>query len=126
MADKTKQELAESVARRLGLIAANEPLSSHDSEYIEEEYDILLERWRDQGKAYWPNTSRSTAEIPLGAYDAVVNLLASHVAPAFSLPEPVVSDEAAGQVPAGVKGWKDLVRHVARKSTRLPVRADYY
>lgn len=126
MASKTKQQLSEAVGTRLGIRSAVEALSAEDSQLIEQAYDAWREEAIDKGRAYWPNTNRTTAEIPNAVFNAVVLIIAGRVAADFQRDEPVVTDDDGKQMTATAKGNRDLIRHLAKPASGNPVSSTYY
>lgn len=123
---QTKQQLAEAVANRLSLLMAGEALSALDSDLIERTYDTWREEAIDKGRAYWPNTTRTTSEIPNAVFNALVLIIAGRVAPDFGKAEPEVTDDDGRKMTATAKGNRDLIRHLAKPASGNPVSATYY
>ena len=117
----SKEALATAVLRKMGIVAAGNSPSPADSQFVKETYDQKLEEWRDRGLIYWSNTGDAVAEIPAPVFQPLVALIENCVWPAFgrrSAPE----DQAAREELL----LKALRRHVARPSTGLPLRVDYF
>lgn len=125
-APKTKAELADAVLKRLRVCAADQSPSANDSAYVENEYDSILAMYDDKEMIYWPNTGRLVAEIPLAAYHALVDILCGSVSTAYGKPEPTVADERGNQIPCSTRGWRNLKKHIARKPSGFPTRANFF
>ena len=124
---KTKAQLSTLVGRRLKVMDVLDSMPSEAAEFVENEYDSLLEKWRDQNVVYWPNTTRDTAEIPEAVFQPLADLLASHCASAFGKEEPGVSEPETGKtMPIGTRGWRALKRHARVPDMGFPTEAKYY
>jgi hypothetical protein len=126
MAAKTKAELSDDVQRTLGLVAATETPVAADSSYIEDQYDHKLAELRDQGLAYWPNTSRTTAEIPSSIYGALVDIMCDDVASAFGAKSPTTFDAYGRQTSCGTAGLRTLRMHMMKRPSGEPTKATYF
>lgn len=103
------------------MIGAKETPTAVDAAYVESRYDVKLEEWRDMGLVYWPNTGRSTQEIPPVVFSVLCDLIANEVSGAFGeggKPE----DRDARETLL----LKRLRRILAKKSSGEPTRATYY
>lgn len=123
---KTKVELATGVLQRLRVYTSNETPSADDSAYVEDEYDSILAMYDDKELIYWPNTDRSTAEIPIAVYQPFVDILCGTVAGTFGKAEPTVADERGQQIPVSTRGWRNLKKHISRRPSGLPTPAVYF
>lgn len=123
---RSKADLATAVLQLLGVLDATESPSAEDGAYVEARYDDLREELIDKGQAYWPSTTRTTAEIPAVVFSAMTMILAGRCAPTFQMPEPAVTDDDGKQMPASAKGWRDLRRHLAKPASGAPTRATYF
>ena len=126
MAAKSKADLSDDVQRKLNLVAATETPPAADSAYIEDQYDHKLSELRDQGLAYWPNTSRTADEIPAAVYGALVDIMCDDVATAFGKDAPKDFDAYGRQVSCGTKGLRTLRMHMAKRPSGEPAKATYY
>lgn len=90
MTAKTKQQLSTSVLEQLREIGSGQDPDADDADLIERRYDAKLSEWRDRGVAWWPNTNRSTAEIPLVVFQIVVDLMENEVMHQFGRDNPTV------------------------------------
>ena len=121
MVDRTKAQLSTDVLLGIGELNATESASAADAAYVERRYDIKLDEWRDMGLVYWPNTNRTTAEIPNVVFSVLCDLMANEISMAFgraSNPE----DRDAREMLL----LKRLRRIMATKSSGEPTRATYY
>lgn len=123
---KTKNQLVERALLRIGVLDAGESPSAEDNVYVGGEYDALRAKWQDRGLCYWPNTNATTSEIPDVVFDAVANILAGAIAPAFGEAEPVIPDENGSPMPISAIGYRDLKRHIYKRSSGEPTRAVFY
>ena len=123
---RSKADLATHVLQFLGVLDAAASPSAEDSAYVEARYDDLREELVDKGLAYWPSTTRTTAEIPAVVFSAASMILAGRCAPTFQVAERVVTDDDGKQMPASAKGWRDLRRHLAKPASGQPTRATFY
>jgi hypothetical protein len=123
---RSKADLATATLQLIGVLDATESPSAEDGAYVENRYDDLREELVDKGQAYWPSTTRTTAEIPAVVFSACTMILAGRCAPAFSVPEPTVTDDDGKQMPCSAKGWRDLRRHLAKPASGNPTSANYY
>jgi hypothetical protein len=123
---RSKADLATATLQLIGVLDATEAPSAEDSAYVEARYDDLRDELVDKGLAYWPSTTRTTAEIPAVVFSAAAMILAGRCAPTFQVAEPVVTDDDGKQMPASAKGWRDLRRHLAKPASGQPTRATYY
>lgn len=127
MAAKTKADLSTAVLRRLRILAAGETASAEDAALVEDEYDDTLEALREEGLVYWPNTGRSTAEIPQVVFQALVGIMCDAVASAFGVQTPIEQEDVAGErTTTGVAGKRFLRLHISKRSSGEPTRAVYY
>ena len=124
---RTKADLATAALRKLRVISAQETPRAADSEIVENAYADRLEVWREDGLVYWPNTTRTTAEIPAVVFDALANILAEQMAGEFGKEIPTLTDPHNGrQMSCGTKGMRELKRHLAKGPSGEPARATYY
>lgn len=123
---RSKADLAKATLQLLGILDATESPSAEDGDYVEARYDDLRSELIDKGQAYWPSTTRTTAEIPAVVFSAVTMILAGRCAMAFQVAEPTVTDDDGKQMPASAKGWRDLRRHLAKPASGQPTRATYF
>jgi hypothetical protein len=123
---RTKADLATEALRLLREIGADESPSAADGSEAENAYDDLRSELIDKGLAYWPSTTRTTAEIPAVVFRPVAMILAARLAPKYGKPEPVVADDDGKQVPMVAKGFRDLRRHLAKPASGLPTPATYF
>jgi hypothetical protein len=124
---RTKNQLIDRALRRLGVLDADESASGSDLSYCAGEYDTMLERLRDDGLAYWPNTNGTTAEIPDVVFDGLASVLAGRVSVAFGKAEMAETDEATGeQMPISAAGYRKLRRHIASRHSGEAVKAVYF
>lgn len=126
MASKSKAELATDVLRKLTVVDALETPSAQDSAYVEDQYDHKYAELRDKGLAYWTNTDRSTEEIPLVVFGALVDIMCEDVAGAFGLKTPSDTDDVGRQVSCGTKGLRNLRAHVAKRPSGESTKAVYF
>lgn len=123
---RAKSDLATDALRKLGVLAATETAPAEDSSLVEARYDDKLEELRDKGLVYWPNTSRTTAEIPSVVFGAMVNIMVEDVATYFGAKIPEITDDSGRVVSCGTKGLRDLRRHMAKGPSGEPTEATYY
>lgn len=123
---RSKADLAVATLQTLGVLDATESPSAEDTTLVEDRYDDLRAELIDKGQAYWPSTTRTTAEIPAVVFSACTMILAGRCASAFGVQEPVVTDDDGKQMPASAKGWRDLRRHLAKPASGQPTPATYY
>lgn len=121
MADVTKAQLYTDAFTSIGVLAANENPTADEAAYAERRYDLKLEEWRDMGLVYWPNTGRSTAEIPMVVAPVLTELLANEIMGAFGLQQ-TAEDKSAREALL----LKRLRRIMAKKASGEPTRADYF
>jgi len=123
---RSKADLATHVLQFLGVLDAAASPSAEDAAYVEARYDDLRDELVDKGLAYWPSTTRTTAEIPAVVFSAASMILAGRCSPTFQVAEPNVTDDDGKQMPASAKGWRDLRRHLAKPASGQPTQATYY
>lgn len=127
MAAKTRQELARDVLRQLGVVDALETPPAEHSAYVEDAYGHKLAELRDKALCYWPNTSRSSAEIPEAIYGALVDIMADDCADAFGVKtEPVIDADTNKPMSLGARGMRNLRRHISKRPSGEPTRAVYF
>ena len=105
----------------IGVLMAGENPDAVDASYVEQRYDVKLEEWRDMGLVYWPNTTRTTAEIPDVVFSALCDLLGNEISFAFGKASNVEDKDARETLLL-----KRLRRIMAKKSSGEPTRATYY
>lgn len=123
---RTRQDLSTDVLRKLGILSALETASAEDSSLVEARYTDKIEELRDKGIVYWPNTTRTTEEIPSAVFGALVNLMCEDVASHFGAQIPTLTDDNGQQVSCGTKGMRDLRRHMAKGPSGEPTEATFY
>jgi len=116
MVARTKAALATATLQLLKVVGADGSTDSADSAYVEARYDELREELQDKGLAYWPNTTRVAQEIPGVVFQALTMMLAGRIAAAFGKDEPAVTDDDGPPLPASAKGWRDIKRHMAKRT----------
>lgn len=126
MAAKTKVQLVGDVLLKLGILDAVSTASAEDSAFVETRYDDKLAELRDKGLCYWPNTGRTTQEIPQAIYLALVDIMCEDVAPAFGVTTKPEVDDYNRPVTVGTKGMRNLRRHMAKQPSGEPTRATYF
>ncbi len=122
----SKANLARDVLRKLGITGLTDDPSGEDGALVEARYDDKLEELRDQGLCYWSHSTRTSADIPPVVYGAVVNIMCEEIAPHYGKAPPVIGDGSGQPVTSGIKGLRDLRRHVAKGPSGEPTRATYY
>jgi hypothetical protein len=123
---RTKTDLSTDTLRKLGVLDALHSPSSEDAAIVEARYDDMHESLKDQGLVYWPNTDRSTAEIPSVVFGAVVDIMAENVALHFGVEIPTVTDAHGRPVSIGTRGTRNLRVHMAKGPSGAPVYTEYY
>lgn len=123
---RTKVDLARKALSLIISVDAVQGPSAEDSQTAEDSYDDLREELIDKGLAYWPNTNRTTAEIPAVVFLPVAYILAGRLALEFGASEPMVADDDGKQVTASAKGFRDLRRHMAKPASGRPTPATYF
>lgn len=109
---RTKQDLAERVAQELKIVAAGETLSAADADLIKDIYSDRLEQLEDDDLAYWPED-----EIPGGAMEGLVLVVADICAPAFGFQRDV------GRYQFGLN---KLAEHTTIQHDGESVEAEYF
>lgn len=107
---KTKADLSTQVLRQMNIIAAQETASSSDASYVEGVYDTKLKEWRELGLVYWPNTTRTTSEIPDAVFGMLADLMENEIGNAFGRQNPQPQRMAIEENMLG-----RLRRHMAKK-----------
>lgn len=87
---RTKQQLSTAVLEQLRETGAGQTPDAADARLVEDRYDAKLAEWRDRGLVWWTNTNRSTAEIPLEVFQALVDLMENEVSHTFNRDNPTV------------------------------------
>ena len=123
---RTKADLSTATLQLLAVLDATESPAAEDAAYVEARYDDLRDELVDKGLAYWPNTNRTTAEIPAVVFSALTMILAGRCSVTFRVAEPTVTDDDGKQMPASAKGWRDLRRHLAKPASGRPTPATYF
>lgn len=117
---RTRRELCTDVLEELRMVTTGLPPSANNLATVRDHYEEVHAQLVDRGLCYWTNTDDTTAEIPLAIYRPLVNIVTAEVAGNFGKDEPVAFDENGEKVAAGVKGWRDLRRHMAKRPSGEP------
>lgn len=124
---KTKADLSRETALELSVIDAHDPaLSSEDAAYIEGKYDRVLERWRDEGLVYWPNTDRTTQEIPDAVFDSLAKMLAGEVWRQFGFDAEPLIIKRGRQMTISECGEYELRAYLAKRTDNEPVTTESF
>lgn len=91
---RTKADLSRSVLTQLRILAAGEPLSARDAAFVEGRYDSKLAQWRRLGFVWWPNTNRTTEEIPDEVFSILGDLMQNELESSYREALPVVQKRA--------------------------------
>lgn len=119
---KSKRELASEVLYRTGIFSRIQAPPSEDVARVATVYDTKLEEWRDRNLVYWPNTDLETAEIPLPAFDLLVNLMINEIEDSYGLNRKPVIQKTQIEDALLMR----LRRHTHKHSGVAPVQATYY
>lgn len=123
---RSKADLATDALRLLKVVASDENPSAADASDAEGTYDDLRSELIDKGLAYWPSTTRTTAEIPAVVFRALAMILAARLAPKYGMEAPMTHDDDGKQVPMVAKGFRDLRRHMAKPASGVATPATYF
>lgn len=122
MALKTKRDLATRVLRKLRIASSVQAPAAEDVARVAGAYDTKLEEWRDRDLVYWTNTDLATAEIPIAAFDALVDLMINEVGGDYGRDQlgPIERRQIEERL------LQHLRRHTQTRSSGLPTHADYF
>lgn len=84
---KTKTQLSTAVLRDLREVGDGEAPTAEAAKLVEDAYDAKHAEWRRRGLAWWDNTGKHVAEIPLEAFQVVVDLMANETSGSLGRPE---------------------------------------
>lgn len=121
MAIKNINDLAQRTMEILGLLEAQEDVSSEDFALLSRIYENRYCEWQFRGLAYWP-----VAEIPQLAFESLAEMLAGEASSSFGVPTPIVLDENGQQVGVGVKGLRNMRRIIQVEQSHLPTVGQFY
>ena len=109
----TQQDLAEDVLIRvLAVQDRNDTIPNADAESVKNAYAKLLEKLRDDGIAYW-----DLNDIPEVVFIDLADYVGSKVAPSFG----VVGSQGLER-----SALRELRRHIRKKRSNEPVKAQYF
>jgi hypothetical protein len=112
----TKHELARDVLLYSGIAGAEAEIAAADRELVVRTYENLMAEWSFDDLTYWDENA-----IPSSVFDAVKDLVWNRVANAFRRTQSP-EDQAAREVLL----MKRVRRHMARRGSGYPIKADYF
>lgn len=118
---RTTQDLSKKVMELLGLLDAQEDVSTEDHALISRAYADKYEELFFREIAYWP-----ADEIDNKAFLPMARIMAAEVASAFGRPVPTEFSEGGQPVDMGTKGLMDLRRIIQVDRSGLPTPAVYF
>jgi hypothetical protein len=121
MATRTQQDLAQRVMELLGLLEAQEEVSTEDAALIRRIYENRFEEWFFRDIAYW-----QIDVIPALAFESLAEMMAQEAAQSFGRSVPIVMDENGAQVAIGVKGLRGMRRIIQVERSGLPTVGTYF
>jgi len=119
--DKTPEELATAVMRRLGLIDLRKQPSAQEQAHITDIYLDKHEELSHQNLVYWPTTA-----IPRAVFGAITRIVAEEFCTSVGRDIPVEQDDDGQQMSIGNHGLRMLRALMARDATGLPIKAAYF
>ena len=112
----TNTELYTLVGEELGIVDGNEALSADDADRISRRASKVRAWLIEEGKCYWADDA-----IPEAAALPLAMIIAGRVAPQYGRGE-----ESSFPYVDAARGYQLLSEHVSKRSTREPVRSDYF
>lgn len=112
----TNAQLYTLVGEELGIVQGNEALSADDTDKISRRAARIRAWLIEEGLVYWDDNS-----IPDAAALPLAMVIAGQCAEMFGR-----GPSAESPYPSGSAGFQLLREHVSKRSSREPVRVDYF